>query len=102
MILSSEMLHKDYDRKSSVGRESQGACRQDKLIGSKPWIWADSQVVSELDNLWGSVVVSCCFQKLVPEAEDRSGTHRKGNVHRWKHREMNPAFLPGKTEENKK
>jgi hypothetical protein len=35
------MLHKDYDRKCSVevkstGRESQGACRQDELIGGKP------------------------------------------------------------------
>jgi hypothetical protein len=34
------MLHKDYDRKGSVknkfGRESQGACRQDDLIGGKP------------------------------------------------------------------
>jgi hypothetical protein len=40
-ILSSErMLHKDYDRKCSVekntGRESERACRQDKLIGGKP------------------------------------------------------------------
>jgi hypothetical protein len=40
-ILSSErMLHKDYGRKGSVakktsGRESQGACRQDELIGGK-------------------------------------------------------------------
>jgi hypothetical protein len=34
------MLRKDYDRKHSVekiaGRESQGACRQDELIGGKP------------------------------------------------------------------
>jgi hypothetical protein len=35
------MLYKDYDRKCSVenkntGRESQGACRQDELIGGKP------------------------------------------------------------------
>jgi hypothetical protein len=35
------MLHKDYDLKSSVekkiaGRGSQGACRQDELIGGKP------------------------------------------------------------------
>jgi hypothetical protein len=35
------MLHKDYDRKGSVekkisGRESQGAWRQDELIGGKP------------------------------------------------------------------
>jgi hypothetical protein len=33
------MLHKDYDRKRSVekitGRGSQGACRQDELIGGK-------------------------------------------------------------------
>jgi hypothetical protein len=39
-ILSSErMLQKDYDRKRSVeiitGRESQGACRQDELMGGK-------------------------------------------------------------------
>jgi hypothetical protein len=36
------MLRKDYDRKGSVenkmtGRESQGAWRQDKLIGG--WCW---------------------------------------------------------------
>jgi hypothetical protein len=36
------MLHKDYDRKSSVekkkvsSRASQGAWRQDELIGGKP------------------------------------------------------------------
>jgi hypothetical protein len=35
------MLHEDYNRKCSVekkidGRESQGACRQDELIGGKP------------------------------------------------------------------
>jgi hypothetical protein len=34
------MLHKDYESKYSVekiaGRESQGACRQDELIASKP------------------------------------------------------------------
>jgi hypothetical protein len=34
------MLHKDYDRKclaeKITGRESQGACRQDELIGGKP------------------------------------------------------------------
>jgi hypothetical protein len=40
-ILSSErMLHKDCNRKCSLeniisGRESQGACRQDELIGGK-------------------------------------------------------------------
>jgi hypothetical protein len=35
------MLHKGYNRKCSIekkksGRESQGAWRQDKLIGGKP------------------------------------------------------------------
>jgi hypothetical protein len=35
------MLYKDYgskysDEKQSAGRESQGACRQDELIGGKP------------------------------------------------------------------
>jgi hypothetical protein len=35
------MLHKDYVSKRSVekkisGRELQGACRQDELIGGKP------------------------------------------------------------------
>jgi hypothetical protein len=35
------MLHKDYDRKGSVGgkfsdRDPQGAWRQDELIGGKP------------------------------------------------------------------
>jgi hypothetical protein len=37
---SERMLHKDYDSKGSdekmSGRESQGAWRQDKLIGGKP------------------------------------------------------------------
>jgi hypothetical protein len=38
------MLHKDYDPKGSVeknnisGRESQGAWRQDELIGGKPQV----------------------------------------------------------------
>jgi hypothetical protein len=40
-ILSLErMLHSDYNRKCSVekyaGRESQGVCRQDELIGGRP------------------------------------------------------------------
>jgi hypothetical protein len=35
------MLHKDYESKYSVekqiaGREAQGACRQDELIGGEP------------------------------------------------------------------
>jgi hypothetical protein len=33
------MLHKDYNlnlENKITGREAQGACRQDKLIGGKP------------------------------------------------------------------
>jgi hypothetical protein len=42
------MLYKDYDRRCSIekkksGRQSQGARRQDELIGGKPtvvkWLW---------------------------------------------------------------
>jgi hypothetical protein len=29
-------------------------------------------------------VVSYCYEKLVAEAGDRSGTRKKGNVHPWK------------------
>ncbi|PNF20005.1 hypothetical protein B7P43_G08649, partial [Cryptotermes secundus] len=35
-------------------------------------------------ELLGSVVVSCCCEKLVAQAGDSSGTQRKGNVLRWK------------------
>jgi hypothetical protein len=39
----------------------------------------------ELENRCGSVVVSCCWEKLVAEAGDSSGTHgRWENVSRWK------------------
>jgi hypothetical protein len=37
-----------------------------------------------LDNRWGSIVVSCCCEKLVPEAGGSSETQKKGNVRRWK------------------
>jgi hypothetical protein len=40
--------------------------------------------MSELDNLWGSIVMNGYCQKLVAEAGDRSGTNRKENVNRWK------------------
>jgi hypothetical protein len=40
ILLSERMLHKDYDRKGSVGggfgHDPQLAWRQDKLISSKP------------------------------------------------------------------
>jgi hypothetical protein len=40
--------------------------------------------VSELEVCWGSVVVSCCCEKLVLEAGDSSGTLREENVCCWK------------------
>jgi hypothetical protein len=40
--------------------------------------------VNEIDDCWGSVIVSYCFGKLIPEAGDSSVTQRKGNVRRWK------------------
>jgi hypothetical protein len=42
------------------------------------------ELVGELDNRWGSVVVSCCCQKLLTETGESSGTQRKGNVRRCK------------------
>jgi hypothetical protein len=38
--------------------------------------------VSEFDNSWDSVVVSCRSEKLVDKAGDSSGTHRKGSFRR--------------------
>jgi hypothetical protein len=44
IFFSERMLHKNYDRKGSVGekkicgREPQGAWRQDELIGGKPLV----------------------------------------------------------------
>jgi hypothetical protein len=43
-----------------------------------------SDQVSELEDCWGSVVVSCCCEKLVDEAGDSSGTQRKRTIRRWK------------------
>jgi hypothetical protein len=42
------------------------------------------ELVSESDNSWGSVIVSCCCEKLVAEAGDCLETQRKGNVRCWK------------------
>jgi hypothetical protein len=41
MLSSERILHKDYNRNVQLdnkitGRQSQGACRQDELIGGKP------------------------------------------------------------------
>jgi hypothetical protein len=40
--------------------------------------------VSELEDSWGSVLVSHSCENLVAEAGDNSGTQSKGNVRRWK------------------
>jgi hypothetical protein len=45
---------------------------------------ADGRWVSKLQNCYGSVVVSCCCEKLVAEAGESSGTKGKGNVRRWR------------------
>jgi hypothetical protein len=42
-----------------------------------------SLLVSELKDCCGSVLVSYCYEKLVPETGELSGTERKGNIHRW-------------------
>jgi hypothetical protein len=58
LILSSEMLHKDYDHKCSVEKKSQSSGRpqgtwpEDVLIGSKPL------VIKQLNLTW----VSCKLQ----------------------------------------
>jgi hypothetical protein len=44
----------------------------------------DFDFLQELDNCWGSVVVSCCCEKLVAETRDSSGTQRKQNICHWK------------------
>jgi hypothetical protein len=42
------------------------------------------ELVGEIEDCCGSVVVSCCSEKLAAEAGYNSGTQRKGNVRRWK------------------
>jgi hypothetical protein len=42
-------------------------------------------VISRTDNLGGgSIVMSCCCEKLVAEARESLGTQRKGNIRHWK------------------
>jgi hypothetical protein len=49
------------------------------------WVsWLVSELITELKNCWGSVVVSCCNEDLVAEAGVSSGTQTKGNVRCWK------------------
>jgi hypothetical protein len=67
-IFSSErMLHKDYNRKCSVGKWSywsQGACRQDELIGGKPsflkqlWLKSEKRERERTRMRMGRVLVS--------------------------------------------
>jgi hypothetical protein len=46
-------------------------------------------IVSVLDNLWGSVFVSSYCEKLVAVAEDSSGTQRKWYFCHWKQQPSN-------------
>jgi hypothetical protein len=77
------MLHKEYDRKSSVEKKnlwswvSRGR-RQNELIGGKlPVV----KVTLTLTLTLRVAVVRS--EKLVAETGGSSGTQRKGNVHRW-------------------
>jgi hypothetical protein len=44
----------------------------------------NEELVVELEDRFGSVNVSCYCYKLIAEAEDNSGTQRKGNINRCK------------------
>jgi hypothetical protein len=46
--------------------------------------WLVSEWVSEWEDCWGSVTVSCCCEKLVAEAVASSVTQGKENARRWK------------------
>jgi hypothetical protein len=48
-------------------------------------------LVNQLDNRWGSVVMNRCCEKLVAEVGNSSGTQRKGNVCRWKPLQSNDS-----------
>jgi hypothetical protein len=39
--------------------------------------------VSDLEDCWGPVVMICCCEKQVAEAEDSSGMQRKRNIRCW-------------------
>jgi hypothetical protein len=56
----------------------------ESTVGAISWLTSDwvSQWISQ--SWWGSVSVSCCWEKLVARARDSSGTQRKGKVRRWK------------------
>jgi hypothetical protein len=41
-------------------------------------------VICLVNECLGSVVMSCCCEKLVAEDGDSSETQRKGNVRHWK------------------
>jgi hypothetical protein len=49
-----------------------GPCRDRKELSRIEMSWLVNDWVSELDNRWGSVFVSCCCKKLVVEAGDSS------------------------------
>jgi hypothetical protein len=51
--------------------------KQDKLVRSQ----SVGELVNEVHNRWGSILVSCCCEKLVAKAGDSLGTQRKGNIH---------------------
>jgi hypothetical protein len=67
-------------------RSVQGFYKQGSQSSWVSWLvsgWV-SRSVSSSENCWGSVVVSCCCEKLVAEARDSSGTKWNGNTRRLK------------------
>jgi hypothetical protein len=58
--------------------------RREKTATMEKIFYAVRAEQLQSENFWGSVVVSCCREKLVADAGDSSGTQRKGNVGRWK------------------
>jgi hypothetical protein len=109
-ILSPErVLYKNYDCRCSTEKEkfspwvSRGSAPRQTdwrytasckvtltlTFSQLSWVgwlvgWWVTELASQSKNCWGSVIVSCCCEKLVVGTRDSSGTQRKGNIHHWK------------------
>jgi hypothetical protein len=73
------MLHKDYDREGSVAKNKKKTLvvSLKGLEANTNWSAVNRPSYCNSDFDWE-------LQKLVAEARHSSGTHRKGNVRRWK------------------
>jgi hypothetical protein len=58
------------------------------MISGKPpvvnYVTVTLTLTLQLENCCGAVVMSCCCENLVAEAENRSGTQSKRKVNLWK------------------